>query len=70
MDKATAATLLMIVTAEDGKTGTHVYEQPSVESCEQLGARMLANPKHKGAGYSVRSECLPHYRDDTLFLRN
>ena len=62
MGKVTAATLLMIFTQPDGSTGTLTFAQPSVEQCEKVAAGMLANPKHKNAKYTVRHECLPHYR--------
>ena len=68
MDASTAATLLMIFAMPDGTERVTSYGQPSVAECEVSAAKMLANPKHKTADYTVRHECLPHYRDDTLIL--
>lgn len=62
MDAATAATLLLIFTSPTGQTWTEVYKQPSVTVCETNAAKMLANPKHKAAAYTVRHECWKHYK--------
>jgi hypothetical protein len=62
MDSTTAATLLLIFTAPDGGQRTEVYKQPSVSVCETNAAKMLQQPRHRGAPYAVRHECWPHYR--------
>lgn len=66
MDAATAATLLLIFTAPDGTERVQSLPMVSEAECEASAAKMLANPKHKGTDYTLRHECLPHYRDDTL----